>query len=186
MASFEVSEEDLQWIAAANLPPLACYSVPDSTPRGSTSRTAPPGGCKKRVRGEGAAMAEVARSTAAAAESTSKRPKTAAQASEAIWKQPTAKHGSLAPVTRRQTKLRARLGKLRDVLAAMDAAAPVKPADRKKVKNKRYRTRKSMVAQHKRMVKAGCWYAADQEAWKSHMAEGERRRTANHRRRGPG
>ena len=80
------------------------------------------------------------------------------------------------------------MGTLRDRLADIDAADPatVKPADRKKVHNKRHRTRRSMAAQRKAMIDAGCWLAADKEAYQSHMAEEERRRAANHRRRGPG
>jgi hypothetical protein len=151
--------------------------------------TARPAGCKKRGLGRGAARAEVARSTAAAAEHASKRLKTVVPlAREASRNRAAAKHVAPAPVTRRHQKMRARLETLRARLAAMDATDPaaVKPADRKKTRNARTRTRRSLVKQRLAMTKAGCWLVVDQEAYQSHMAAGERRRTANRRRRGTG
>ena len=53
-------------------------------------------------------------------------------------------------------------------LAAMDDTT-MKPADRKKTKNKRSRTRKSMAKQRRVMIDAECWLTADQEAYVSQL-----------------
>ena len=136
-----------------------------SIPQLAVQLNQPAGACKKRVRGRAAAQAEVAQPRYASC----KRLKPAVPgAREPSWDRAVAEHVSPPPMTRRQEKLRARLETLRVRLAAMDDTT-MKPADRKKTKNKRSRTRKSMAKQRRVMIDAECWLTADQEAYVSQL-----------------